>query len=128
MKRARRHRRGLAFLAALAVGFNGLAGAFHSQSIAATVIVDDVLGQLTICSQAVTEAASHGQPAKTPDHPGDCPLCLRASALVLPESPEVVPPEFAVPAVLVLSYEQPLLLADHLSRGGIRSRAPPTAA
>jgi hypothetical protein len=130
MKPARRRRRGSAFLAALAVALNALAGAFHARPLAAAVIVDDVLGQLTICSPAASELGSttHDKPAKTADHRGDCPLCLRASAVLLPDGPEVVPPEFALPVLLALSYARSPVLANHLGRGGIRSRAPPATA
>lgn len=129
MKPVRRHRRGLALLAALAVAFNALTGAFHARPLAAAVIVDDVLGPLTICSPAASESGStaRDKPAKTADRHSDCPLCLRASAVLLPDSPEVVPPGFALPTLLALSYERSVL-ASHLGRGGIRSRAPPAAA
>jgi len=131
MKPARRHRRGLTLLAALAVALNALAGAFHARPLAAAGFVDDVLGPLTICSPAASEPASptHGKQPEDADRAGDCPLCLRASALLLlPDSPEVVPPAFALPVLLALSYERSPPLAGHLGRGGIRSRAPPAAA
>ncbi len=128
---ARRHRRGLTLLAALAVALNALAGAFHARPLAAPVLVDDVLGPLTICSSTASGPASptHGKQPEKSDHRGDCPLCLRASApLLLPDSPEAVPPEFALPELLALSYERSPPLANHLGRGRIRSRAPPAAA
>lgn len=128
---ARRHRRGLTLLAAFAVALNALAGAFHAQPLAAAVLIDDVLGPLTICSSAASEPATptHRKQPEKSDRVGDCPLCLRASApLLLPGSPEVVPPAFALPVLLALSYERSPPLASHLGRGGVRSRAPPVAA
>ena len=131
MNFARRHRRGLALLAALAVALNALAGAFHVRPLAAAGLVDEILGPLTICSSAASEPVSpaHGKLPEKSNRLGDCPLCLRASAaLLLPASPEVAPPEFALPAILALSYERWPALANHLGRGGVRSRAPPAAA
>jgi len=128
---ARRHRRGLTLLAALAVALNALAGAFHARPLAAAGFVDDILGPLTICSSAASgpSTTTHDQQPENTDHRGDCPLCLRASALLLlPDSPEVVPPEFALPVLLALPHERWPVLANHLGRGGIRSRAPPAAA
>jgi hypothetical protein len=127
MNPARRHRRGLALLAALAVTINVLAGALHAPPLAAGVIVDDVLGPLTICNSAASDPASpaHDAPANNADHRSDCPLCLRSAALLLSHTPEIGPPVFVVPAVLGPVYERPPALAGHLSRGGIRSRAPP---
>jgi hypothetical protein len=132
MKLARRHRRGLALLALFAVALNALAGSFHARPLAAAGLIDDVLGPLTICSPASAGdrvSPSHDNAPANADRQGDCPLCLRASALVLlPGVPEVVAPQFAPPALLALSHERLPAPSDHLSRGGIRSRAPPAAA
>jgi hypothetical protein len=133
MKPAPRHRRGLALLALLAVALNALAGAFHARPLATAGVVDDILGPLTICSPASAgdrfSPKRDNAPANNAEHRGDCPLCLRASALVLlPDVPEIVAPQFAPPAVLALSHERLPVLSDHLNRGGIRSRAPPAAA
>lgn len=129
MNPARRHRRGLALLAAFAVALNALVASFHARPLAAAVLIDDVLGPLTICSPAASDPASparHGQPEKA-DRGVDCPLCLRASVPLLPDSPGVAPPGFAAPAAPALSHQRSPVLASHLGPGGIRSRAPPSA-
>jgi hypothetical protein len=126
---ARKRGRWAGWLGVVAVLGNVLAGALchlPAQAAAASGPVDPILGPLAICT-------AHGEQAPPPggnqdgERPAHCTVCtlLAGSALVValafaavafPQG-KIFPPRSAART-----------LADHLSLGGIRSRAPPLSA
>ena len=135
----------VALLSVLALIGNMLAGAFlhlkpaHASALsvqapasAASALVDPVLGVLPICHAGGEAIGAEGQ---TPaDHPGGgaghCPACtLIAKYAVAGLALAFEPVVFTVaPRLPPQSAARTQPLADHLSFGGIRSRAPPTTA
>jgi hypothetical protein len=131
MRGARSFRIAAALAVALALVGRTLVGAFgHAPTaVAAAGLVDPVLGPLSICASAGPDFGSQGGAPVRDDQSGHCPACalpggpatpaiaLASSAVVFPAAPDR--PCCAVGARIV---------ADHLSLGGIRSRAPPLRA
>ena len=135
----------VALLGVLALLANMLAGAFlHSAaahasapsaqaqvSAASPALVDPVLGVLPIChSGAETLEADGSAPAGHPggSGAGHCPACTLIAKYAVAIALAFEPVTFSI----VLLPSQPAArtqpLADHLSFGGIRSRAPPLSA
>jgi hypothetical protein len=136
----------VALLGVLALLGNMLAGAFpHSTAAHASVpsaqapisatspaIVDPVLGVLPICHSAADTPTADGQAPG--GHPGGsgaghCPACTLIAKYAVAIALAFQPVTFTV----ALLPSQPAAartqtLADHLSLGGIRSRAPPLSA
>jgi len=131
MERAGRARRTVALLSILALAGKVLVAAFchvPTAGAAGTAIVDPVLGVLSICESGGHETPPPGggsAPAGNADHCSVCTLLTGlALALALAFAFIVFPP------LAVRSHRAARVrtLADHLSLGGIRSRAPPLAA
>lgn len=142
MAAASRVRSTVALLGVLALLANMLAGAFlHSAAAHASIasaqapvsaapaaIVDPVLGVLPLCHADVETAAANGQAPG--GHPGGsgaghCPACTLIAKYAVAVALAFQPVTFPI----ALRPSQPAArvqpLADHLSLGGIRSRAPP---
>jgi hypothetical protein len=129
MRRLRNNLRWLTWVAAIAVFGNVLAGTLRHASAWSGAGLDDAVAAHLMCiggAPAQPEAPSGGQDSdgKTPH----CSLCtllagfalavaLVFSAISFPSTRIFHPPRFGLPT-----------LADHLSLGGIRSRAPPLPA
>lgn len=129
MERAGRVGRTVALLSILALVGKVLVGAFcHVPAAAAAAsTVDPVLGVLSICESGSHAAPAPGggsAPAGNADHCSVCTLLTGlAVALALAFATVVFPPA-AIRPRLAAGVRT---LADHLSLGGIRSRAPPLA-
>jgi hypothetical protein len=117
----------VAVLSVLALGVKVLAGPFCHVPAAARAIVDPVLGVLSIC-----EPGAHETPApRGPDPAGDtdhCKACTLLSGLALAMALAVLAIVFPPARVQALLPVGGRTIADHLSLGGIRSRAPPLPA
>jgi len=132
MRRIRNNRGWLSWIGVIAVLGNVLAGALchaPAQARPAAGPVDDVLGALAICT---AHGAQEPQPGSGGQDPGGkqnrCATGTLLAGLAL-----VVALVFAAVAFPPTSiFYQPRIgtrtLADHLSLGGIRSRAPPVFA
>jgi Protein of unknown function (DUF2946) len=127
--RVRRHKYGLGLLGVLAILSNVLAGALCHMPSKAADVVDDVLGALVICTSDGATGVPHGRSSPEPDKKsGYCASCTLIAGFAL-----VVTLFFAAIAFPPLSIGFHVgtgvrTLADHLSLGGIRSRAPPAFA
>jgi len=122
----------LGWLGVVAVLCNLLASVLHMVPAKAAG-VDDVLGQLVLCTEhgpqtVPADGAPGGGGGPQPDDTsGHCSACvlLVGQALVV----ALVYAAIAFPARVVLPFKTATrTLADHLSLGGIRSRAPPLPA
>jgi hypothetical protein len=131
MRGARNGRRWLSWLGIIAVLSNVLAGALchmPAQARAAAGPIDDALGPLAICT-AHGEQAPATSGSEDPDgklsHCAACTLLAGfALAVVLAFTAVAFPPTF----IFYRLRPGARTLADHLSLGGIRSRAPPVPA
>jgi hypothetical protein len=120
-----RHRRLVAWLAIVALLCNALA--VFAPAKAAHVVVDDLLGPMVICASdgAAALVADDGTQAPAHSRSSHCPDCTLVKHVVLAFAAPIS--EFPAPprGVRKLGYSPPASVASHLSRGGIRSRAPP---
>jgi hypothetical protein len=127
--RVRRHKYGLGLLGIVAILSNILAGALCHMPSTAAGVVDDVLGALVICTSdgatGVPHEGSGPEPDKKSDHCATCTL-LAGFALVI----ALVFAAIAFPPLSIGFHVRTGVrtLADHLSLGGIHSRAPPLSA
>jgi hypothetical protein len=132
----------VALLGVLALVANVLAGAFlhlmpaHAfapsaqarVSDASPAIVDPVLGVLPICHSGVEAPAADEQaPAGHPggSGAGHCPACTLIAKYAVAIALAFEPITFTVALLASPPAARTQPLADHLSLGGIRSRAPP---
>ena len=131
MRGARNGRRLLSWLGVVAVLSNVLAGALchvATPAQASAVPVDDVLGVVALCTAHGAEVQQPAENPGTGGKLGHCATCTLLAGFAL-----VVALAFAAvtfPSTVVF-YQLRLgarTLADHLSLGGIRSRAPPLPA
>ena len=121
----RRHRRLFGVLAILALVANVVAGVLCHMPAKASVIIDDVLGVITLCTADGSGTVQHGgsAPDQSRKADGSCTFCTVLKTLAVAVAlafaaiafPLIVP---AAPPVQVVRT-----LADHLSLGAIRSRA-----
>jgi hypothetical protein len=130
-RRARPHT--TAWLGIVAVLSNLLASVLCVLPAKATTPIDDVLGQLVLCTEHGPQAVPGSEPAdgsgedRRDGESSHCKACTLLAGLALLSAllfagiafPERVFRPFASAA---------RTLADHLSLGGIRSRAPPLPA
>ncbi len=132
--RAGRHVRfSVALLSVLALIGKVLAGAFcHVPAAQAGAdgngILDPVLGLISICQSSTHAPLSSGdgpQPDASHDH---CKACTLLGGLALAIALIFAAIVFLVRAVRLRLPAGVRTLADHLSLGGIRSRAPPLIA
>lgn len=121
--------RGLGWLGIIAVLSNVLAGALlHHAPAKAVGLVDDILGQLTICTSDGAKTAPHGgspDPNPKSDHCASCTLLAGFALIVALVFAAIMFPPTFIPYRLRVGVRT---LADHLSLGGIHSRAPPLSA
>ena len=129
MGRLRRHKHGLGWLAIVALVGNVLAGAFCHTPAKALALADELLGPLVICTSEGAKTVPHGGDAPKP-HPqsNHCAVCTVLAGLAT-----AIALAFATVAFELRTLSRPAqaglrTLADHLSLGGIRSRAPPLSA
>ena len=130
MRVVRLYQRAFAVLAMLALVANVVATAIcHVPAASAGGLVDDILGPLTICTTDGTGNIVHGGPepgGKKAD--SGCTFCTlwKTFALTIALAfAAIVFPVTIVPAPL---GQRVATLAEHLSRGSVRSRAPPLPA
>ena len=127
--RVRRHKYGLGLLGIIAILSNVLAGALCHMPSKTAGVVDDVLGALVICTSDGATGVPHEGSGPEPDKKsGYCASCTLIAGFAL-----VVALVFAAIAFapLLVAYHPRTgvrTLADHLSLGGIHSRAPPAFA
>jgi hypothetical protein len=131
MRAARNGRRWLSWLGVIAVLSNVLAGALchmTGQAQAAAGPVDDVLGPLAICT-------AHGEQAPAPNGSQDpggksthCATCTLLAGFALIVAFAFAAVAFPSTCIFFQLRLGARTLADHLSLGGIRSRAPPAFA
>lgn len=131
MREARNGRRWVGWLGIIAVLSNVLAGALchmPAQTRMAVGLIDDVLGPLSICT-------THGEQTPAPagrnsgdEKPSHCTACTLLSAFALLVALAVAAIAFPTTVVFYRWRPSARSLADHLSLGGIRSRAPPAFA
>jgi hypothetical protein len=129
----RRHQRVTSWLGVIAVLGNLLAGVLCMVPAKAAGLVDDILGPLVMCTE-------HG-PQTVPDSVADpgggqgqqdgksshCTACTLLAGLAIAVALVLAP--FAFPTRIFRRLASSArTLADHLSLGGIRSRAPPLPA
>jgi DUF2946 family protein len=132
--RSRRERpRVMGWLGVVAVLCNLLASVLHMAPAKAVGGVDDILGPLVLCTEHGPQAVPGSDPPggsggdQREGANGHCDACvlLVGQALLV----ALVLVAFAFPARVVLPFKSAArTLADHLSLGGIRSRAPPLSA
>jgi hypothetical protein len=109
---------------------NVVAGAICHIPTHASTIVDDILGPMSLCVSDGTGTVQHGGTAPDPERKaeGSCTICtllksfavavaLAFAAVIFPVVPAPTP---RAPGVRTL--------AQHLSLGAVRSRAPPLPA
>ena len=125
-----RHRRLFGVVAILALAANVVAGALCHMPKRAATIVDDILGPLSLCTSDGSGTIQHdgGPPDPSRKAEGSCTICtlLRAFAVAVALAfAAIVFPVFGAPAPQSAGVRT---LAQHLSLGAIRSRAPPLPA
>jgi len=137
MERRRERPRVMSWLGVVAVLGNLLASALCMAPAKAVASVDDLLGPLVLCTEHGLQVvpgndAPGGSGGDQRDGGGDgksshCTACTLLVGLALLVA--LVFAAIAFPARLVLPFRSSArTLADHLSLGGIRSRAPPLPA
>jgi hypothetical protein len=130
----RGHRRVMGWLGVVAVLGNLLAGVVCMMPAKAAGLVDDILGPLVMCTehgpQTVPDSTANpggngkGQPDAKSSH---CTACTLLAGLALAVA--LVFALLAFPERIFRAFaSRARTLADHLSLGGIRSRAPPLPA
>src|SRR5262245_4254672 len=121
-----RHRYGRSLLGVIAILSNVLAGALCRMPSQPASVVDDVLGLLVICASDGATSMPHGgagpQPDKKSDHCATCTLLAGFALAVALVFTAIAFPPWSVAYRIRIGVRT---LADHLSLGGIRSRAPP---
>jgi len=136
MRATRRVRSAVALLSMLALVGKVLAGAFcvvpaaPAAGLVDPVLVDPVLGPLSICASGGHDTPPPGgdpdpMPNGAADHWTACTLLGGITLGVTPAYAAVVFPATAFPSHRAAGVRT---LPDHLSLGGIRSRAPPLPA
>lgn len=135
MRGARNGRRWLSWLGVVAVLGNVLAGAIcylpTQARAAAGAVVDDVLGQLAICTSHGAQPASAADPqspAPANDKKSHCTACTLLVTFALAVAFAYAAIAFPPARIFYQRQTGARTLADHLSLGGIRSRAPPAFA
>jgi hypothetical protein len=129
---ARRHQRIFAALAALALLVNLAASALcHAAPAraAAPALVDDVLGVLTICTTDGSGNIVHGgtqNPAEKQQ--GSCTVCTLLKVFAFAVALAFAAVVFPIRIAPVPVRRRVRTLAEHLSLGAIRTRAPPAFA
>lgn len=132
---SRRERvRVMGWLGVFAVLCNLLASVLHMAPAKAAAGVDDVLGQLVLCTEHGPQALPGNDPSggsggdQRDSGNGHCDACtLLAGQQALMVALVLVAIVFPAP-VIIEFRSAARTLADHLSLGGIRSRAPPLSA
>jgi hypothetical protein len=120
-----------AVLAALALLVNLAAGALcHAPSRAAAPgLVDDVLGVLTICTADGSGNIVHGgMQDPSGQSQGSCTVCTLLKVLAFAVALAFAAVVFPIRIAPVPVLQRVHTLAEHLSLGAIRSRAPPAFA
>lgn len=128
MGNLRGHRRGLGWVGIIAILSNVLAGALCHAPAKATGLIDDILGPLAICTSEGANIVPHGgspDPGRKLDHCTACTLLAGFALIVALVFAAIAFPLFTIPDRTRVGLRR---LADHLSLGGIRSRAPPLSA
>jgi hypothetical protein len=133
MEGRRQRPRVMGWLGIVAVLCNILASVLHMAPARAAGGVDDVLGQLVLCTEHGPQTVPGSDPAgggggDQPDSTnGHCAACVLLVGQALLVSLVLVAIAFLARVVLAIRSTA-RTLADHLSLGGIRSRAPPLPA
>lgn len=130
---SRRERaRVMGWLGVVAVLCNLLASILHMAPSTAAPALDDVLGQLVLCTEHGPQSLPGNDPSggggdQRDSSRGHCNACVLLVGQTLPVALVLV--AIAFPERVILPFASSArTLADHLSLGGIHSRAPPLAA
>jgi len=128
MRRIRNKRHWLSWIAAIAVLSNVLAGALCHAPARAAGAIDDIFGAHLICTVGATHTQTPGGSQDPDGESTHCAACTLLAGFAL-----IVALAFAAIVFPSTFIFHPLrfdirTLADHLSLGGIRSRAPPLPA
>ncbi len=126
----RRHRRLFGVLAILALVANVVAGAICHMPARASAIVDDILGPMSLCTSDGSGTVQHGGVAPDPDRKaeGSCTICTLLKAFAVAVALAFAAVVFPVFLAAAPRRSGVRTLAQHLSLGAIRSRAPPLPA
>jgi Protein of unknown function (DUF2946) len=130
MGSVRRHRRLFGVLAILALVANVVAGALCHMPKRAATLVDDILGPLSLCTSDGSGTIQHdgSAPDQSRKTHGSCTICTLFKAFAVAVAlafGTIVFPLFGAPVPQSAGVRT---LAQHLSLGAIRSRAPPLPA
>ena len=123
----------MGWLGIVAMLGNVLAGALFMAPAKPVAVVDDVLGPLVLCTQHGPQLAlsSDNAPVGGQDQPGGknghCTACMLLAGVPIAIALVVAPITFPERIFRPLQ-SRARTLADHLSLGGVRSRAPPQPA
>jgi hypothetical protein len=128
----RERQRVMGWLGIVAVLGNVLAGALSMAPAKAAAAIDDILGPLVLCTEHGPQAVpgndvSGGGEDKRDGKSGHCSACALLAGLALAFALLVAPIAF-LERIFRPFPSRARTLADHLSLGGIRSRAPPLPA
>jgi DUF2946 family protein len=133
MESRRERPRVMGWLGIVAVLSNLLTGLLCMTPVKAVVPVDDLVGPLVLCTEHGPQAVpGSDMPGGTGGVPPDgksshCTACTLLAGMALLVA--LVLAAIAFPVRVVLPFKSAArTLADHLSLGGIRSRAPPLPA
>lgn len=124
--------RGMGWLGIVAVLSNVLAGLLCMTPLSTFAAGDDAAGPIAICTehglQVLPESGPKGGGRDQHDgHSGHCTACTLLAGLAFALALVFV--AIAFPVRIVRAFKTAArTLADHLSLGGIRSRAPPVTA
>lgn len=132
MESRRERPRVMAWLGMVAVLCNILASFLHMAPAKAIGSIDDILGPLVLCTEHGPQAVPGGdlpggRGGEQRDGSGHCAACVLLVGTAILVAFLLV--AVAFPVRIVLPFKSSArTLADHLSLGGIRSRAPPLSA
>jgi len=128
MQRIRNSGRWLSWIAVIAVLSNVLAGALCHAPARAAGANDDIFGSHLFCTAGGVHAQAPGGGEEPSGKSAHCTACTLLAGLALNVSLAFAAIAFASAFILHPLRFDLRTLADHLSLGGIRSRAPPLPA
>jgi hypothetical protein len=126
----RRHRRLFGALAILGLVANMVASAICHVPARAATIVDDILGPMSLCVSDGSGTVQHGGATPDPDGKaeGSCTICTLLKAFAVAVALAFAAIAFPIVIAAAPRHSGVRTLAQHLSLGAVRSRAPPLPA